>query len=102
DVRFVDGVVAFDTRAAIVTEQSGPGGDEATGQSLDPILFFPDGATSTATLVLENKYQRRIEISLRGLTGVATVSETYMADDTSRGLQNSQKAGEESAQLRNN
>jgi Tfp pilus assembly protein FimT len=87
DIRFVDGEVTFDTRATIL-------GDSTLGDStldtstdssslgVDPILFFPDGTTSTAKLVLENQHQRRVELSLRGLTGVITVGDTYPAEDS--------------------
>ncbi len=87
DVTFVDGEVAFDTRATILTDGSLGTDSDSDSLGLDPILFFPDGTTSTATLVLENQYQRRIELSLRGLTGVITVSDTYSAEDTIYGTQ---------------
>jgi len=47
---------------------------DAAGRST-PILFYPDGTTSTARLLLRNEYDRSIELSLRGLTGVARVGE---------------------------
>ncbi len=100
DVQFVDGVVAFDTRAAILTEGNDTMTSEIEGQSLNPVFFFPDGTTSTATLILENKYQRRIELSLRGLTGVITVGDTYPADDSLHGPDDSLQTTEESAGTR--
>ena len=39
----------------------------------DPILFYPDGTTSTSRLRLHNEYGRWMELSIRGLTGVVTV-----------------------------
>lgn len=82
DIKFVDGEVAFDTRATILTDGSMETNTDSDSQGMDPILFFPDGTTSTATLILENRYQRRIELSLRGLTGVVTVGDSYSAEDT--------------------
>lgn len=82
DVRFVDGEVAFDTRATILEESTEATSGDLTENCLEPIMFFPDGTTSTATLILENKYERRIELSLRGLTGVITIGETYPAEDS--------------------
>lgn len=82
DVRFVDGEVAFDTRATILEESLEATDADRSDTCLETILFFPDGTTSTATLVLENKYQRRVELSLRGLTGVITVGDTYVAEDS--------------------
>lgn len=82
DVRFVDGEVEFDTRATILCESTADPDVEPVDQAAEPILFFPDGTTSTAKLILENDYQRRIELSLRGLTGVVTVGDTYPVDDS--------------------
>ena len=51
-------------------------GQETTAQDTDwsvPIFFYPDGTTSTASLVLSNRRNRSITIELRGLTGVARV-----------------------------
>lgn len=39
-----------------------------------PIYFFPDGATSTATVYIKNERDQYIRIHLRGLTGIAEVS----------------------------
>lgn len=96
DVRFVDGEVTFDTRATILTDATDETSSDTAGQSLDPILFFPDGTTSTATLILENKHQRRIELSLRGLTGVITVGDTYPVEDSSGATEDSLRTTEES------
>jgi hypothetical protein len=48
---------------------------EATGETWStPILFFPDGSTSTATIVLQNEVPQSVRLTLRGLTGVARAS----------------------------
>jgi prepilin-type N-terminal cleavage/methylation domain-containing protein len=47
----------------------------------DPVLFYPDGTTSTARLQLKNEYDRAIELSLRGLTGTVTVGEVQSAGE---------------------
>ena len=39
-----------------------------------PILFYPDGTTSTATILIKNDQARCIEMHLRGLTGAVAVS----------------------------
>jgi hypothetical protein len=36
-----------------------------------PILFFPDGTTSDATLLLSNSQEAAIRVTLRGLTGIS-------------------------------
>jgi prepilin-type N-terminal cleavage/methylation domain-containing protein len=40
-----------------------------------PILFYPDGSTSTAVVTLSNPKLGRIVVRLRGITGDVTVSE---------------------------
>ena len=47
-----------------------------------PILFYSDGTTSDADIVLVNKRNTAIRISLRGLTGIGTVSDTFRLDNT--------------------
>ncbi len=39
----------------------------------NPILFYPDGSTSTARVVVQNRKGRRIGIELRGITGSTRV-----------------------------
>lgn len=48
--------------------------DQADGWSR-PILFYPDGSTSTAVVVLRHETIGRITVKLRGITGEATVGE---------------------------
>jgi Tfp pilus assembly protein FimT len=96
--QFVAGESRQDDRAAMAFGEDAPvaratakadadtgadGGAGATAWS-DPILFYPDGTTSDATVVLGNEYGRRIELSLRGLTGVAAVGELYDSNEGPR------------------
>lgn len=46
-----------------------------------PILFYPDGSTSNAHLVVSNKRGRAIRVDLRGLTGGVTVGEIERIDE---------------------
>jgi hypothetical protein len=46
-----------------------------------PILFYPDGTSSTVRLLLQNKQQTFIMIRLRGLTGVAEISDLMSAEE---------------------
>jgi prepilin-type N-terminal cleavage/methylation domain-containing protein len=66
-IRFSAGVVPIDSRAAQTL-----GTDNST-QSIRPILFYPDGTSQDARIVMENEKQNYVEIQLRGLTGLATV-----------------------------
>ncbi len=48
---------------------------EETGSTWStPIVFFPDGSSSAATLVLQNDVPQYLRITLRSLTGVARAS----------------------------
>ena len=75
-VQFAGGQVAADSRALQAeNDQNQPSVSDDGGSWSDPIFFYPDGTTSTARVALTNEYHRRMEISLRGLTGVAHVQE---------------------------
>ena len=69
----VDSVAtASSARGAMISQQVG--GDQAAGWSA-PVLFYPDGTTSTAAVTLSHETMGRIVIRLRGITGDATISE---------------------------
>lgn len=48
--------------------------DDESGEWSAPILFFPDGTTSEASVVLRNGHDRYQRATLRALTGVARAS----------------------------
>lgn len=79
-VTFVAGETATDTRAAIIASEIEQSGTAETGWS-DPILFYPDGTTSTYRLVLKNEHDRYIDVQLRGLTGVVSVGEVRSSQE---------------------
>lgn len=89
DVAFGECTVETDTRADMYGPDSGSafGGASATFSapisdssleagpySSSPILFFADGTTSTARLLLKNEHGHQVEVRLRGLTGVVAVN----------------------------
>ncbi len=80
DVTFVAGEAAADTRAAFVVSEAEQLDALASGWT-GPILFYPDGTTSTARLTIKNQYGRYIDLTLRGLTGTVTVGELRMAEE---------------------
>jgi hypothetical protein len=45
-----------------------------------PILFYPDGSTSTAVVTLTNPTLGKVVIRLRGITGDVTVSEVLPSE----------------------
>jgi prepilin-type N-terminal cleavage/methylation domain-containing protein len=79
-VTFVAGETQQDTRTALIASQVA---QAATGEFnwSDPILFYPDGTTSTARLVLKNEHDRYIEIMLRGLTGAISISQARGSEE---------------------
>jgi prepilin-type N-terminal cleavage/methylation domain-containing protein len=81
-VRFLIGQSEETARSAEVAadiEAAGTATDEVTWSA--PILFYSDGTTSTAEIILANKEGRAVRVSLRGLTGVAHVSEVFNIPD---------------------
>jgi prepilin-type N-terminal cleavage/methylation domain-containing protein len=81
---FSSGETTYDTRACMISSSDEFGSPIDSGGS-DPILFFPDGTTSTARLSLLNtEYNYEIELTLRGLIGAVSVSDTYTAEGNLR------------------
>ena len=64
-VVFLGSEVGTDARAAEVVSSLESGG------ALRTILFYPDGTSQDARVVLQNEKQATIEVQLRGLTGLA-------------------------------
>ena len=60
-----------------VTTLEGEGSDDWSA----PILFFPDGTTSEASVLLRNKLDRYQRVTLRALTGSARGSQLLTAKD---------------------
>ncbi len=60
---------ASETFSATISDSS----LDAGPYSSSPILFFADGTTSTARLLLKNERGHQVEVRLRGLTGVVAV-----------------------------
>jgi hypothetical protein len=72
------------TEAALSTADSSASGGTAqvrTAQDVTPILFYPDGTTSTARLILANRHDRYLIVELRGLTGVVKVSDVLSGEE---------------------
>lgn len=83
--RLPEGVQFFlgETQADTRLDQAGTDGAVATGDStVPPIVFYPDGSTSDARLVLTNE-RLFVEITLRGLTGMVRVSELLTSEELS-------------------
>ena len=69
-VVFIEGQAAEDARAAQAVEDNG---QSATG-NVRMILFYPDGTSQDAQIIIENDKGAQMQVDLRGLTGTATSS----------------------------
>jgi prepilin-type N-terminal cleavage/methylation domain-containing protein len=74
--KFIAGQAPRDDRATGFLNQDSSSDTETAASG--PILFHSDGTTSDAIVTLENEHGRRIELTLRGLTGVVTVGDWYV------------------------
>lgn len=70
-VRFVAGQALSDVRSQFETASAGE-----TAGKMKPILFYPDGSSQDAQLVLMNERGDSVRIILRGLTGSTRVTRT--------------------------
>ena len=58
---------------------------QSAGDDLStPILFFPDGTTSEASVVLANDRNQFVRLTLRGLTGVGRATEILSREELQR------------------
>jgi len=76
-VTFVTGEIEADSRATMLgvdSDASATASSSAANWS-QPIVFYPDGTTSTARLIMKNEHDRHIRLSLRGLTGVVRIAD---------------------------
>jgi type II secretion system protein H len=73
-IKFFGGDLVSDSRGqALETELEAAGQSEAKWSR--PILFFPDGSSSDAYIVVGNDRQAGIRVDLRGLTSVVKIGE---------------------------
>jgi Tfp pilus assembly protein FimT len=77
EVEFLEGE-QLDARASFEA-QAMSGADTGSAPS---VMFYPDGTTSTIELEIVNIYETRVRISMRGLTGVVSVSAPYESGDS--------------------
>jgi Tfp pilus assembly protein FimT len=57
---------------------------DAQAEQSTPILFFPDGTASQASILLTNGKQQFVRVTLRGLTGVGRASEVLTQEELQR------------------
>ena len=74
DVKFEYAQARFDTRAMEIEEEAAQQ-QTALTQWSQPLLFYPDGTSSQARVTLANERGEAVQVTLRKLTGLATVGE---------------------------
>jgi prepilin-type N-terminal cleavage/methylation domain-containing protein len=80
-VRFLLGKTEYDARSQEIESDLDSAGTSAAGIGWSaPILFYSDGTTSSAEVVLVNNRDDSIRISLRGLTGIGAVSDVFASE----------------------
>ncbi|MCH7689054.1 MAG: hypothetical protein IH899_20665 [Planctomycetes bacterium] len=79
-VTFVASKAELDSRAAAVASGMVSG---TIDREFQDIVFYPDGTTSTAEVTIKNERGKYITIQLRGLTGVARVTDWFTAEEFS-------------------
>lgn len=77
-IKFIEGLTVEEERAKLVEEAMGVGGG---GDWSKPILFYPDGVSSDAWLVVADEHQSAIRVELRGLTGLAVLGGITTPED---------------------
>jgi len=80
-IMFFDSAQEVDVRNLQMTQQMGMDATLSTAYEWSPpILFYPDGSASQAQLRMTNSTtQRFVQLRLRGLTGIAYVSDILIA-----------------------
>lgn len=72
-IKFAQGETAQDPRDEMAPVGQLPATEGSVAWA-NPIMFYPDGTTSTARVRLVNEFGSVVEITLRGITGIATVA----------------------------
>ena len=77
---FVSGDAAAESRSTAI-EQTAMDATQFESEWSRPILFYPDGTTSDAFVVVANENKVGIQVNLRGMTGTATLSEVMKLEE---------------------
>jgi len=83
-IKFLEGQTVEEERAKVVEEAMGMGGGGG-GEWSQPILFYPDGVSSDAWLVVADEHNSAIRVELRGLTGLAVMGDLTTPDEAQGG-----------------
>jgi prepilin-type N-terminal cleavage/methylation domain-containing protein len=78
-IKFLEGLTVEEERTKVVEEAMGIGA--GGGEWSKPILFYPDGVSSDAWLVVADEHDSAIRVELRGLTGLAVIGDLTTPDE---------------------
>lgn len=72
--------------AAVADDRTSAGMPWSVGDEewSSPVVFHPNGRTSNAKIALRGASNFEIEVSLRGLTGIASIGEAHRVDEARR------------------
>ena len=73
--RLPDGIMFATGDVAASSQVQATLGETPAGTWSAPIVFHPDGTATDATLLLANNDKQTVRVTLRGLTGIANLSE---------------------------
>ena len=79
-----DRTVVESRDAAFLEAASATSAGSVQTSNYRPILFYPDGSSSTVSLLLNNEYDSFVRVTLRGLTARSKVSDLLNADEVSQ------------------
>ncbi len=73
----IESIATASSARAAEIERTAPADSsgDATASWSSPVLFYPDGTTSTAAITLAHETMGRLVVRIRGITGDATVGE---------------------------
>jgi type II secretion system protein H len=83
-IKFALGDAAIESRGERIEQALGSSGTATTWSR--PILFYPDGSSADAFVVIANDHEAGIRLDLRGLTGAVKVGELTSLQELETGL----------------
>lgn len=80
-VHFVLSESLASKRSAAVEEEVFGGGTMEEASQSAPILFYPDGSSSHAQVIVADEKENAVIVKVRGMTGLATIGDIKPLDD---------------------
>jgi len=80
-ITFADGSTTETNRSMLAEEDAATTGVVTDGVWSTPVLFYPDGQTSDAFVVVRSEDERYVKVTLRGLTGASRASDILTLEE---------------------